>query len=116
MTTCFVMFLLTTLLLGEVKNPISVARSVLEHTQEQLTLRRVPPNLLVGQGATDFAFERGFPILPYDAMVSPAARERWEKWRRDLNFAEKRLRRLADNLRSPMLNYAFANPTIVEAR
>ena len=109
-------FLLTSLLLEEVKNPISVARSVLEHTQEQLTLRRIPPNLLVGQGATDFAFERGFPILPYDAMVSPAARDRWDKWRRDLNYAEKVLCKRGINVRSPMLKYAYANPTIVEAR
>jgi len=113
---CVVLFLLTSLLSGEVKNPISVARSVLEHTQEQLTLRRVPPNLLVGHGATDFAFERGFPILPYDAMVSPGARERWDKWRGDLNHAEKQLRKQNNDARSLMLKYAYANPTIMEAR
>lgn len=53
-----------------------------------MSLRRVPPNLLVGQGATDFAFEQGVPVLPHDALISAAAKERWLKWRVDLTKAE----------------------------
>ena len=49
-----------------------------------MSLRRVPPNLLVGQGAVDYAFEIGVPVLPPDALVSWAARERWIRWRKDL--------------------------------
>ena len=49
-----------------------------------LSLRRIPPNLLVGDGATDFAFSHGIPVLPHDALVSPAARERWQKWKKEL--------------------------------
>ena len=55
-----------------------------------LTLRRVPPNLLVSQGATDFAVEMGMPILPHDALISPAAKERWMRWRSDLRAAERK--------------------------
>lgn len=55
---------------------------------QSLTLRRVPPNLLVGQGATDFAIEMNMPILPHDALVSPAAKSRWYQWRSDLRAAE----------------------------
>lgn len=72
------------------KNPISVARKVLDHSDKQLTLRRVPPNLLVGQGASDFAYDNGIPILPYDVLVSPAARERWLRWRYDLKAVERK--------------------------
>ena len=54
-----------------------------------MMLRRVPPNLLVGQGATDFAFEHGVPILPPDCLVSAAARERWLRWKRDLKKAKQ---------------------------
>ena len=61
---------------------------VLEHSNQPLSLRRVPPNLLVGQGATDFAFDQGFAVLPHDALVSPSARERWLKWRADLKKVE----------------------------
>lgn len=60
---------------------------------QSLTLRRVPPNLLVGQGATDFAVEMGMPILPHDALVSPAAKERWIRWRADLQAAERKGRK-----------------------
>ncbi|KAF2869687.1 nucleophile aminohydrolase [Massariosphaeria phaeospora] len=78
---------------AQIKNPISLARLVLNHTMQALTLRRVPPNLLVSQGATDFAYEMGVPVLPHDALVSPAARERWIRWRSDLKSAERKARK-----------------------
>lgn len=77
----------------EIKNPISLARLVHEHTMHALTLRRVPPNLLVAQGATEFAVEMGMPILPHDALISPAAKERWLRWRADLRAAERKGRK-----------------------
>lgn len=74
----------------EIKNPISLARMVYEHTSRPLTLRRVPPNLLCAQGATEFAAELGMPVLPHDALISPAAKERWLRWRADLKTAERK--------------------------
>jgi taspase (threonine aspartase 1) len=62
-----------------------------------LTLRRVPPNLLVAQGATEFAIEMGMPILPHDALVSPAAKERWLRWRADLKTAERKGRKAGNH-------------------
>ncbi|KAH7114418.1 nucleophile aminohydrolase [Dendryphion nanum] len=79
---------------AQIKNPVCLARLVLNHTMQMLTLRRVPPNLLVSQGATDFANEMGVPILPYDALVSPAAQERWVRWRADLRIAERKAKKL----------------------
>ncbi|KAF2855992.1 N-terminal nucleophile aminohydrolase [Plenodomus tracheiphilus IPT5] len=78
---------------GQIKNPISLARMIHSHTMNALTLRRVPPNLLVAQGATDFAVEMGMPILPHDALVSPAAKDRWIRWRADLKTAERKSRK-----------------------
>lgn len=69
-----------------------MARTLLDRSTQLLTLRRVPPNLLVGQGAIEFAASVDMPILPYDALVSPAAKERWLKWRNDLNAVEKNRR------------------------
>jgi taspase, threonine aspartase, 1 len=43
---------------------------------------------LVAQGATDFAFDIGIPVVPHDILVSPAARERWQRWRQDLLTAQ----------------------------
>ncbi|KAK3714953.1 hypothetical protein LTR37_007443 [Vermiconidia calcicola] len=74
---------------AQIKNPISLARLLLDHTTQTLSLRRVPPNLLVGQGATDFAYEHGMSVLPHDFLVSPAARDRWRRWRDDLERAER---------------------------
>ncbi|KAI9645088.1 hypothetical protein NHQ30_005822 [Ciborinia camelliae] len=75
-------------LLLEIKNPVSLARLILEASSRPLSLRRVPPNLLVGQGATDFAWEHGIPVVPHDMMCSKNARERYLRWREDLRRAE----------------------------
>ncbi|KAF1931039.1 N-terminal nucleophile aminohydrolase [Didymella exigua CBS 183.55] len=78
---------------AQIKNPISLARMVYEHTSKPLTLRRVPPNLLCAQGATEFAAELGIPILPHEMLVSAAAKERWLRWRSDLKNAEKKAKK-----------------------
>ncbi|RJE18189.1 asparaginase, partial [Aspergillus sclerotialis] len=73
---------------AHVKNPISLARVILEASTRPLSLQRVPPNFLVGPGATDFAYEQGLVILPHDGLVSEGARERWNRWQHDLQMAE----------------------------
>jgi len=72
--------------------------------------------LLVGQGATDFAFERGFTVLPHDSLVSPAAKDRWNRWKRDLHSADKKLRKENKIARTPMLKTTYSNPLVVEAK
>ncbi|GAM90086.1 hypothetical protein ANO11243_081260 [Dothideomycetidae sp. 11243] len=76
---------------AQIKNPISLARVILDRTTEQLSLRRVPPNLLVGQGATDFAADFAMPVLPHDALISPNARDRWIRWKLDLLATKRRI-------------------------
>ena len=75
--------------ISQVKNPIAVARIVLDESTKPLSLQRVPPNLLVGAGATDFAAENKVPILPPDFLVSDGAHVRWLKWQRDLEQAKE---------------------------
>ena len=70
-----------------IRNPIHLARLVLEHSTKPLSLRRVPPNLLVGQGATDFASELGMPVVNAEYLVSAAAGERYARWKMDLRKA-----------------------------
>ena len=72
-----------------VLNPIHVARHLLEESCEPLSLKRVPPNLLVGEGATDYAYEHGIPLLPQDCLISAGAKDRWSKWTRDLRHAQQ---------------------------
>lgn len=73
---------------AEVRNPINLARVILDLSSKPLSLKRVPPNLLVGQGATDFAWEHGIPVVPHDMIVSRNARDRYVRWKDDLRRAE----------------------------
>lgn len=73
---------------AEIKNPIHLARTILDASNKPLSLRRVPPNLLVGQGATDFAWEQGIPVVPHDVLISRNAKDRYLRWREDLKRAE----------------------------
>jgi hypothetical protein len=41
-------------------------------------------------GATDFAYDHGIPVLPPDFLISAAARERWYRWKNDLDISDKR--------------------------
>ncbi|KAF6228918.1 hypothetical protein HO133_007030 [Letharia lupina] len=74
---------------GCIRNPIHLARLILEHSTKPLSLRRVPPNLLVGQGATDFAYDLGMPVVNADYLVSAAAAERYARWKIDLRKSRR---------------------------
>ncbi|KAL8968210.1 MAG: hypothetical protein Q9197_004999, partial [Variospora fuerteventurae] len=81
---------------GQIQHPIHLARLILDYSSKPLSLRRVPPNLLAGPGATDFAESLQLPILPYDSLISDAARARWQKWARDLRAADLRSEQESD--------------------
>ncbi|KAL8910529.1 MAG: hypothetical protein Q9172_007830, partial [Xanthocarpia lactea] len=76
---------------GQIQHPIHLARLILDYSRKPLSLRRVPPNLLAGPGATDFAENLHMPVISPDGLVSHAARDRWLKWARDLKAAESRV-------------------------
>src|SRR5215471_3551140 len=61
---------------------------VLDSSTKPLALNRVPPNLLVGSGATDFAYENGMSILHDDFLVAKGSRERWIRWKHELDRIE----------------------------
>jgi taspase, threonine aspartase, 1 len=74
----------------DVKNPIGLAHIVLKESFKPLSLARVPPNLIVGDGAADFASEHGHSIVPNDILVSEVAHDRWLKWKNDLELDARR--------------------------
>ncbi|KAL8870140.1 MAG: hypothetical protein Q9174_003750, partial [Haloplaca sp. 1 TL-2023] len=80
----------------EIMHPIHLARLVLDYSTRPLSLRRVPPNLLCGPGATSFAASLKVPVVAPAQLVSNAAHDRWIKWSRDLKVAESRARELAE--------------------
>ncbi|OTA53723.1 N-terminal nucleophile aminohydrolase [Hypoxylon sp. EC38] len=71
-----------------IKNPITLAKVILQRSSKPLSLRRVPPNLLIGDGAKEFARESGMALVPNDWLVSRNARDRYVRWREDLRRAE----------------------------
>lgn len=60
--------------LQDIKNPIAVARKVMEET---------PHVMLVGQGAKQFALEQGFK--EENLLLAPAEKE-WKKWLQDSQY------------------------------
>ena len=62
--------------LSHIKNPISVARKLMETT---------PHVFLAGDGAEQFAIERGFERLP--EKLSPSAEKEYKKWLKKSKYA-----------------------------
>ena len=50
-----------------------------------MSLKRVPPILLAGQGAAIYAAHFHFPTITNDQLVSQSAYQRWTKWKRELD-------------------------------
>ncbi|KIK76200.1 hypothetical protein PAXRUDRAFT_443854 [Paxillus rubicundulus Ve08.2h10] len=63
-----------------VKNPIKLARAVLMHSREPDRLGRIRPITLVSTGARAFAQQRGLEMVPSGCLVSPRARDDWQRW------------------------------------
>jgi beta-aspartyl-peptidase (threonine type) len=62
-----------------IKNPIRVARAILEHC---------PHMMLIGDGAERFAVEHDIALCDPEELISPAEREAWEHCRQDAHAAE----------------------------
>ncbi|GBE81113.1 nucleophile aminohydrolase [Sparassis latifolia] len=69
------------------KNPIKAARAVLEHSRVPDPLGRIPPLLLVSDGATKFAESKGVETVSAESLISPRAKEEWMKWKTKLDSA-----------------------------
>jgi len=65
--------------LQRVKNPIRVARAILENC---------PHMMLVAEGAERFAREQGIPLCNPEDLISEAEREAWRKCKEDKHAAE----------------------------
>ncbi|PYT77277.1 MAG: peptidase T [Acidobacteria bacterium] len=64
--------------LQRVKNPIRVARAILENC---------PHMMLVGEGAERFAIQHGIPLCDPEGLISQAERAAWLKCRKDKHAA-----------------------------
>ncbi|KAK6345861.1 hypothetical protein TWF730_010204 [Orbilia blumenaviensis] len=80
----------------QIQNPISLARLILERSSQPLTLKRVPPNFVVGEGAVDYAREQRFPVNTNESLVAHSARIRFSKWQKEIEYQEIMKRRGRD--------------------
>lgn len=55
-----------------------------------MSLKRVPPVLLVGSGAHSYAKEHRFPLIDNEGLISRNAHSRWVKWKRELDAFSSR--------------------------
>ena len=85
----------------EVRNPISLAKLILDRSNIPLSLRRVPPNILIGSGAKIFASKNGLAIMANEFLVSKNARDRFLRWQDDLRRAEEKARVITSPLKIP---------------
>ncbi|KAJ7076325.1 asparaginase [Mycena belliarum] len=64
-----------------VKNPIRLARRILEHSRVPDRLARIPPLTLVSAGAHAFAKSDNLELVPPESLVAPQAYAQWSKWK-----------------------------------
>lgn len=84
----------------DIRNPISLAKLILDTSSQPLSLRRVPPNALVGEGARIFAEEHGMITFANEYLVSKNSRDRFFRWQEDLLRAEERVQESRGGLQS----------------
>ncbi|KZT70987.1 N-terminal nucleophile aminohydrolase [Daedalea quercina L-15889] len=64
-----------------VRQPMKLARAVLEYSRRPDPLGRIAPLMLVADGALRFAQSQGIATVPTGDLVVPRAREEWERWK-----------------------------------
>ncbi|KAH6896933.1 nucleophile aminohydrolase [Thelonectria olida] len=104
-----------------IRNPISLAKLILDTSNEPLSLRRVPPNALVGEGARVFAEEHGFTTCPNEYLISKNAQDRFLRWQDDLKRADNKTKGTTTNpdpsqANSSCLPCQYETAPAVEAR
>ncbi|KAH0588929.1 hypothetical protein H2248_004714 [Termitomyces sp. 'cryptogamus'] len=79
-----------------VKNPIRLARAILDYSKVPDSLGRIPPLTLVSEGAHSFAVSENtrheqeqatnaIETVPPESMISPKAKDEWTKWKARLD-------------------------------
>ncbi|XP_067680339.1 threonine aspartase 1-like isoform X2 [Haliotis asinina] len=75
----------------DVQNPVRVAeRLVQKQIQGGLSLGRIPPSILVGPGARQWAEEQNIPLTAEGGLVTESSQRTYLKYKRKLEHQEKR--------------------------
>lgn len=74
--------------LTNLKNPISLARILCDRQSKLLSMDRIPPMILSGEGATEYAKEVNLPIVDAHEMISSKARKTYDYCRKNIEEYE----------------------------
>ncbi|XP_046458331.1 threonine aspartase 1-like [Daphnia pulex] len=77
--------------LKSIKNPIMVAKEIILYQNEPRLLGRTPPLVLVGEGASDFAKNRGLNLVHNSTLISDKAMRKYKKYKERLEVSRKAL-------------------------
>lgn len=72
----------------KVKNPIELAHDICIKQCHGLPLGLVPPSLMVGSGAVQYARQIGLKIVNNRSLISAKALRQYKKYKRMLDFHE----------------------------
>ncbi|XP_015610184.1 threonine aspartase 1 isoform X2 [Cephus cinctus] len=70
---------------GGIKNPVLLAKCLCQQQAVRISCGRVPPSILVGAGAHDWAKEMGIQVLPPDNLISVKARKVYKHYKRKVD-------------------------------
>jgi taspase, threonine aspartase, 1 len=68
-----------------VKNPIKLARNLCDKQSKLLSMSRIPPMVLSGQGAASYAANVGLALVDPDTMVSKKALNYYNHYKKDID-------------------------------
>lgn len=74
--------------LSTVANPISLARVLCERQSKQLSLDRIPPMILCGDGATEYARKFNLQMVEPETLISRKARKVYDHYRKKIDQYE----------------------------
>lgn len=74
--------------LTNIMNPISLAKIICEKQSKLLTLDRIPPMILSGAGASNYAKEFNIPLIDTESLISRKALRCYEHYKKNVQSYE----------------------------
>lgn len=74
---------------SDVKNPIALARKICDKQSRTMQFGRIPPMILAGKGASEFAKETGLQMVKMEQLISKKASNTFNYYRNKINEFEQ---------------------------
>lgn len=74
-----------------IKNPVCIAKTLIEAQLKGLSLGRIPPSILAGRGAYDWALKHGLNHVSDNILVTESSQRTYENYKQKLVALDNRL-------------------------